>query len=654
MITRTAARRIIRSVVLGATALAAAWLCGCQVPKQVEKPVGPKYVRIEKADGRYWFVRGDERFLSLGVNVVEPMQTEPQGFSLPKDGRFYNALAKFKGDKAAWARDAAERLRSWNFNTAAGWSDDALFTNSTLYFTRVVNLGEWGHRDSRLIDVFSDKYAAEVDQRAAREVSPFATNEYLIGFFINNELPWYGEHGWASSPTISLLSRYMHLPEKAPGKIRLAEFLQGVYANDFNAFLANWDVKASSFDELLKMRQILPRTRTAKKDVIAWAGIVAEQYFKLCSAAVRQYDPNHLILGSRFSERAQEPVMVACGKYCDAISVNHYRKTGFFDDRQVGAIAALTGKPILITEFSWRAMENSSGCSNSKGADVTVKTQRDRVDCFRRYAANALAQPYLIGYDWFCYHDQPPAGRFDGENSNYGLVDIHDNFYTELVGAITEVNGRASDLHLHSQTPFPAYDPAVLADYREVTVAGADKPRAEPVVFLDGSSEFEGWGDFAHGSSIQIAPTGGQFVISVKPAGGWGCGVTFKPASSLALNEDNSVNVAGASRIVVVATAPAGAKFSAGINESGVGPTENQQFDGFGEADGEAYNHADIPAVAGRHEYVFELRQMDPNTGYGNQRGNLAIDTEAISTIHIFFPGSQSPFEMTLESIRLE
>ena len=62
---------------------------------------------------------------------------------------------------------------------------------------------------------------------------------------------------------------------------------------------------------------------------------------------------------------------------------------------------------------------------------------------------------------------------------------------------------------------------------------------------------------------------------------------------------------------------------------------------------------------ADTHGIMFALtRQMIINDDLGaftdipRQIGMGAA--EAISTIHIFFPGSQSPFEMTLESIRLE
>ena len=35
--------------------------------------------------------------------------------------------------------------------------------------------------------------------------------------------------------------------------------------------------------------------------------------------------------------------------------------------------------------------------------------------------------PYVVGADWFQYYDEPPHGRkLDGEDYNFGLVDIHD------------------------------------------------------------------------------------------------------------------------------------------------------------------------------------------------------------------------------------
>jgi len=640
---------ITRFSVFTLAAASVIWFTGCQIPKE-SPPSMTTYVQIRKIDHRYWFVRGNERFLSLGVDVVAA-QDQTQA----KDGRRYNVLPKYHNDVAAWARDAEARLKSWNFTTVAAWSHEYLYEHTPMYHTRVVWFGPWGQNDSRLIDVFSESYAQDIEKTAREQVAPQATNEYLIGYFVNNELPWYGERGWPTSPNISLLSRYMELPETAAGKSQAVEFLRTFYSNRIDELKAEWEVDADSFDELKAARQILPIVYPSRKAVIAWSGVVAEQYYKLCAEAIRRHDSNHLILGSRFAERAYEPVMKACGKYADAISVNHYRKTGIFDTNQVGAIFALTGKPVMITEFSWRAMENSSGCPNSKGADVTVATQEDRTRAFRSYSGAVLSQPYMLGYDWFMYHDQPPTGRFDGEDCNYGLVDIYDRPYSNLLAAITEINGQANAIHEQSSVPLPAYDPLVLADYREISVRGIEKPLPHPIVFADAESPTFIWGDLAQGASIEVEPTDQSSLrLDVKPGSGWGCGITFNPLSALASNPDGSANLLGATQVVVEILAPDGVRMAVGLNESGNGPIESQTFRGFGFADGESYATAPATLTNGWNQTIFRLQVMETSTGYGNQRGNKVVDLDALASIHLFFPSGQKPFVAELKSIRVE
>jgi hypothetical protein len=316
-------------------------------------------------------------------------------------------------------------------------------------------------------------------------------------------------------------------------------------------------------------------------------------------------------------------------------------------------VAALSQKPVLITEFSWRAMENSSGCPNKMGADVTVQTQQDRADGYRRYVTNALAQPYIVGCHWFMYHDQPPAGRFDGENSNYGLVDINDQFYTTLLGTITEVNGQAKQTHEISAQTTPAYDPNVLADFRQVRVPTANPPPA-PIVFADSTSGAATWSDSPKGAAIDAKPSGSNtYLLTVTPKG-WGCGVTFTPVPALPMNPDGSVNARGIRRIVVSMRAPPGTKFSVGLQESGHGSTDSQTYDGFGGADGESYVNTEIETTAGQTEYAFDLSEFEPSSSYGNQRGNGVVDTQAAATVHLYFPGSPREFQAELLSIRFE
>ena len=53
----------------------------------------------------------------------------------------------------------------------------------------------------------------------------------------------------------------------------------------------------------------------------------------------------------------------------------------------------------------------------------------------------------MVGYHWFEHADQPAEGRFDGENSNFGLVTIEDEVYPELTETMIRVNAAAEQIH---------------------------------------------------------------------------------------------------------------------------------------------------------------------------------------------------------------
>ena len=99
----------------------------------------------------------------------------------------------------------------------------------------------------------------------------------------------------------------------------------------------------------------------------------------------------------------------------------------------------------MITEFSFKAMD--SGLPNTKGAAKPVATQQDRADGFARYVSALAALPPCVGYHWFEYRDEPKEGRFDGENSNYGVVRIDFTPWEVLTGVMKKVNLGIEPLH---------------------------------------------------------------------------------------------------------------------------------------------------------------------------------------------------------------
>ena len=62
-----------------------------------------------------------------------------------------------------------------------------------------------------------------------------------------------------------------------------------------------------------------------------------------------------------------------------------------------------------------------------------------------------MNEPYIVGAHWFRYADEPTHGRSsDGEDFNFGMVDIHNQPYVKLVDAMQRANSQATDVHHRS------------------------------------------------------------------------------------------------------------------------------------------------------------------------------------------------------------
>ncbi len=90
---------------------------------------------------------------------------------------------------------------------------------------------------------------------------------------------------------------------------------------------------------------------------------------------------------------------------------------------------------------------------NTKGAAKPVGTQLERADGFAHYVEALAALPSCVGFHWFEYRDEPKEGRFDGENSNYGVVKIDFRPWVVLTARMTEVNADMEARHAAAKAP---------------------------------------------------------------------------------------------------------------------------------------------------------------------------------------------------------
>jgi agarase len=426
---------------------------------------GSGFFRVVERNGVFWLVDPDGgRFLSKGVNTVR--------FDQDRIGHtnrvpYAEACRAKYGSTHIWRAAAADRLASWKFNTLGCWSDELVASagSQLLAIAPTTALGasfRMHRRDQIFPDVFDPGFSAHIRESANKHCTHRRHEPGLLGTFIDNELYWSPD--WRGAD--ELLTLFLNLPSHRPGRVAAITRLQAHY-REFCQFNAVWRTPARSWEQLGRIEHIdapffrmppgglndaletranlaNPARGAFSADCDAFVAVVADKYFELCVSAIKTADPNHLVIGSRFGYQPQASVIAAAGCHLDVISFNCYD----FDASPVIDAYVASGKPCLISEFSFRS--DDAGLPNTSGAGPRVPSQTERAQCFERYVTAALRKPSVVGYHWFEHADQPAEGRFDGENSNFGTVTIEDRVYDELTEVMTRVNGAAEQIHAHA------------------------------------------------------------------------------------------------------------------------------------------------------------------------------------------------------------
>ncbi len=610
----------------------------------VSKPgISAPFFTVEWLQGKAWFKPPEGKpLVSMGVNAIAD-----QSYRAPNDNYYNPVKNQFAGDKEAWLAQVLKRLNQWHFNTIGCWADEDLEKKKFPYAHQLY-IARGNPWETVLYSVFTDDFEKKVQENAQKALS-YKNDPNLMGYFLDNELPWWGDYGWAEPNQKTLLERYAAIPLDSPDKAALKSFFENRYGNDMDQFNAVWKTSMTSFDEMEAPFTLIPQTKKQKEDANAWAGVVAERYFSVTVAALKAVDPNHLILGVRFASEAPWEVVEACGKYCDVVSVNNYSKSGDLDQKLLDNFYAKTKRPILISEYSFSAEQNQSGDPNTKGVDVSLPTQADRAEHLDRYAHQALNLPYLVGLHWFEWADEPPGGRFDGENCDYGLVDIQDKEYKLLTEKHTAINLLAEDLHKTATSPLPAeFKPPVEAQYR----------LAEVGVKISGNRDFfkvasdasvQTWGDKANGGTAQVDLSTGYITVDFDSGTGWGCGISCS-SNVPPFVSNGVVDLTGYNFFQFEVFAPLGLNFEVFLSESGAADL-TQSVNG---ADGESYSFPPMIGTGHWQTYKINLADLELRKEFGNQAGNHVLDLQGLSTIDFSIPGHQGTGRVIFKNIQFK
>jgi len=385
---------------------------------------------IEKQGAAWWLISPEGRkFFSLGVCCVHQGASRD---SFDPENPAYAAWQHYE-TAAAWADASLPRLKSWGFTTVGAWSDFKTLRQSreqALYLTPVLHVGSTA--GAPWWDMWHPKNIRRMEGVAREKILPLRDDPRVIGYYSDNELGWWNATLWKMT---------LEQPASSEQRQRLIRLLRDVYQNDWNKLRQDFEPEgAENWRQLQRSGMLyLKSGSNAIHTMRRFLEMLAERYYELMRDIIRKYDSRALFLGDRYQSFYYPEVARASARYVDVASsnLNASWNDGSFLRCYLDTLHILTGKPILISEFYLAAADNRSGNRNTHGIYPVVTNQSERAEAARNTLLGLTRLPYVLGADWFQFHDEPQRGREDGENFNFGLVDINDRPYDHLTGMFT-------------------------------------------------------------------------------------------------------------------------------------------------------------------------------------------------------------------------
>ena len=400
------------------------------------------FFHMEQKEGRWWAIDPLGRgFYFMGVQSAGYWGV--RDFASRRCFYGEHNRAEFRS-RADWERDCIAKLKSWGFNMLGhgcdtGLEHQGLVHAHELSMTQVLCKNpkdpdlaicvETTPACSAFPNVFHPNFERHCVEFAQKHCAPHKDDPWVVGWYVDNELAWWGDREARYQPRChGLYETVVRLPETHSARVALTRFLA---------------------DHGVKKGAKVPGE--LKREFLLFA---AERYFSVTERAIKAADPNHMLLGARFAGiwGAVDPeVFAIAARHSDVLTFNCYpwvdldtrevfnRQGEDLVDKAFGDIYRTAGKPLMITEWSFPALDAGLPCSG--GAGQRFATQELRAQASDLWMRTLLSMPYVVGWNYFRWVDQPASGisRYNREDTNYGLVNERNVPYRPLVEVFTRV-----------------------------------------------------------------------------------------------------------------------------------------------------------------------------------------------------------------------
>ncbi len=424
----------------------------------VEGVTGEKtgFFHMERKDGRWWAIDP----LGRGFYFTGVQSANYSGVRDFLTQRFFYAEnnKKLFRTRAAWTKDCIDKLTAWGFNMLGHGCERALEHKGLVHARELAMTQrlcknpkdpdlsicvETTPACSAFPNVFHPNFEAYCTEFAQKHCAPYKDDPWVAGWYVDNELAWWGDREAHYQPRCNgLYETVVRLPKTHSAYTALQKFL------------ADRGVKPGA-----------PVPDALKREFLLYA---AERYFSVTAKAIKAADPNHMLLGARFAGingAADRAVFAIAARHSDVLTFNCYpwvdldtneifvQQGGESVEKVFGEIYQLAQKPLLITEWSFPALDTGLPCAG--GAGQRFATQELRAQASELWMRTLLALPYVAGWNYFRWVDQPASGiaRHNREDTNYGLVNEKNDSYRPLVDVFTRLQ---KNVLAHRLQPLPA------------------------------------------------------------------------------------------------------------------------------------------------------------------------------------------------------
>jgi len=396
---------------------------------------GTGFFRVVEARGNWTLLDPDGHpFQARGINHY------CNGAHMP-----WNLKQRY-GSVDVWRRSIRERHRDWGFTfmpTSVGpavaspekggptsegnveWTADE-FMQVDYPFTAMLAVPlRYMAAGRDYPDVFSADFRRLVDERCRELVKPLADNPNLVGWHFCHNPPWHDR-----APGFD---RWLEVCAASPDGLNAwIDLMRETYGNTDNYR----DTYGPALDSFKDIRQLSVPVEAyisidkSLRDRLAYMHRVCEEWYKVFSGTIRQYDTNHLLLGDRNTTHMFHMAdwsLRVMADYIDVLSINIMGAARHIREIMGTATPAWSG-PILLADTGVSIQREGSPRHGYMCRDID-----EFATVYRGLLELCASHPQIIGFAWCGYYDMPMY--------RHGIVDVAtDEPLSDMVDVMAAAN----------------------------------------------------------------------------------------------------------------------------------------------------------------------------------------------------------------------